>query len=110
MTQHFRRSPNSVGGAHASSMLSALIAVGDEVVLKPQTPGKCSPQNMGMVGTVTDNIVSKGSLKPTYRVKCATACLSVHSNVITACLSKSKFAHSGGVRGKRQQKHLTTSK
>eukprot|EP00892_Ulva_mutabilis_P009883 jgi/Ulvmu1/7267/UM035_0055.1 len=70
MTQHVRRSP-SVGGANACSMLSALIAVGDEVVLKPQTSGRGSPQNSAIVGIVIDNI-GKGAPKPTYRVKWST--------------------------------------
>lgn len=53
-------------GASASSMLSALIAVGDEVILKSENRGSAS-----MVGTVSESIVNKGSARPVYRVRCA---------------------------------------
>jgi hypothetical protein len=54
------------GGASASSMLSALISVGDEVILKSENVGSGS-----LVGTVTESIVSKGSARPVYRVRYA---------------------------------------
>lgn len=53
-------------GASSSSMLSALIAVGDEVILKSENRGSAS-----MVGTVIESVVSKGNVRPLYRVRCA---------------------------------------
>lgn len=46
-------------------MLSALIAVGDEVILKSENRGSSS-----LVGTVIESIVNRGGARPVYRVRC----------------------------------------
>ena len=72
-------------GASSSSMLSALIAVGDEVILKSENRGSGS-----MVGTVNDSVMSKGSLRPVYRVRCAS--VGSHSSVFRLMLRDSSVA------------------
>jgi hypothetical protein len=54
-------------------MLNALIAVGDEVILKNENRG--SAVGSALVGTVIENIVNnKGAARPTYRVRCGMDC------------------------------------
>jgi hypothetical protein len=86
-------------GASASSMLSAFIAVGDEVILKSENRGSAS-----LVGTVSESVINKASVRPVYRVRCASL-IGVVVLVFEA-QHLSDLRGAGGAMGMRQLRRL----